>query len=1304
MSETPESEPAEPPAEPDDAATPNEVWTEKYRPQTLDEIVGQDRIVERLESYVERNEVPNLLFSGEAGIGKCVTGETPVLTDEGIHRIEDVVGGSDGFEEAEDLRVLTFDDAGEFEFVEASHTFGKDADGLVTVTTRDGNELTVTPEHKLLALGEDGLSWTPAGELDEGTRVVRPLEMPLPESDPVLDWTSAMDPERTYVRVDEKFAEGHGLFHEERLVGAKRTVARELRHGRSPAEIAVRTDVTRSTIDDYSRQFDDVDLTQTSTVCSLARVRSLDLTDAEVREAVEGIRYVTAWNRRSDPITPPSELTPDLAEFVGLAISEARIEDTRIKFYNTDEALLDRFAALSRDLFDATPHRGEQQDVPYVALRNKTLVEYLRSSFDVFDRASGGDGIDDVLVRGDAESRRSFLRAVFDAEGHVTDGGILELTQKNDDLVTLVSYLLAAEGIPSRRKTKQKSATNGSRVSREYAALYVSSAAHLDRFEERVGFTLGEKSDRLAENAARDSNPNHDTFPLQGAVDRLCDALYIDRGAVCDLPHEEAKVGRERYLEDVRAVLDAATARVETAQEVVEDVERVRSRLREVDALPAAWAGSRDELHPTAVRSELADETGIRSDRLLQYADGRGAPRAERAGELLEAVGEVDERPDISTVRSTLRDAIDALGVPDAHVARHTDLRGTGLATLLENDDHELDSLTRFQAVADAVEATVMEMLTESVVADLRSLHVLASSDLYVDEVTAVEPVEETRTVYDLTVPETRNYVAGTVPTVMHNTTAATCIARELYGDDWQDNFLELNASDDRGIDVVRERIKEFARTSFGGYDYRIIFLDEADSLCVPPRTEIVAGYPSKPEIKPIEEVSEGGEPIPSVDFETNEMQSDKGRLVDSGIADFFEVEVEGGRTVVASRSHPFFVVGDDGELVEKELRELKPGEEIADFKEDVGVSRCEVCADWTAGRFCSIDCKNEGQSREMQGVGNPMYGTEWSDDRREKIVAKLSDGRFAGEDNPNYDGEFHGINLWEMDGTTVERFREKFSEMRSGATWEEWVVDADPEAVKRRISKSSSAWWDSLDDEEKAELVQKSTENCDYPVCDITGDNNPMRDPAVAKKVSEALQGHEPAGGNVRHSDELGHLVRSDWEYEVAKALQDAGIDYEYEPKFELSDSVYHPDFLLDETVIEVKGSAKLWGQTDKVEEFLETYGDDYTFVVVGDQALPHHEHFEREEFEAALVSDGGLRSVETAEIRRIEYSHRGKAYNISMEGTPNFMLANGILTHNTSDAQSALRRTMEQFSNNVRFILSCNYSSRIIDPIQSR
>ncbi|MFW6153034.1 MAG: replication factor C small subunit [Halobacteriota archaeon] len=68
-------------------------------------------------------------------------------------------------------------------------------------------------------------------------------------------------------------------------------------------------------------------------------------------------------------------------------------------------------------------------------------------------------------------------------------------------------------------------------------------------------------------------------------------------------------------------------------------------------------------------------------------------------------------------------------------------------------------------------------------------------------------------------------------PSGVGKTTAAIAIARELYGEGWRSNFLELNASDDRGIDVVRGRIKDFARASFGGHDYRIVFLDEADSL-----------------------------------------------------------------------------------------------------------------------------------------------------------------------------------------------------------------------------------------------------------------------------------------------------------------------------------------------------------------------------------------------------------------------------------------------------------------------------------------
>lgn len=63
-------------------------------------------------------------------------------------------------------------------------------------------------------------------------------------------------------------------------------------------------------------------------------------------------------------------------------------------------------------------------------------------------------------------------------------------------------------------------------------------------------------------------------------------------------------------------------------------------------------------------------------------------------------------------------------------------------------------------------------------------------------------------------------------------TTAAMCLAHDLYGPDYRQNYLELNASDERGIDVIRTTVKDFARTvSMADAPFKILVLDEADNL-----------------------------------------------------------------------------------------------------------------------------------------------------------------------------------------------------------------------------------------------------------------------------------------------------------------------------------------------------------------------------------------------------------------------------------------------------------------------------------------
>lgn len=82
-------------------------------------------------------------------------------------------------------------------------------------------------------------------------------------------------------------------------------------------------------------------------------------------------------------------------------------------------------------------------------------------------------------------------------------------------------------------------------------------------------------------------------------------------------------------------------------------------------------------------------------------------------------------------------------------------------------------------------------------------------------------------------------------PAGVGKTTAAICIAKELLGPNWESNTLLLNASDERGIKMVRERVKGFAAWSSPTGDeavrrlFKFIILDEADEMTFDAQTAL---------------------------------------------------------------------------------------------------------------------------------------------------------------------------------------------------------------------------------------------------------------------------------------------------------------------------------------------------------------------------------------------------------------------------------------------------------------------------------
>ena len=77
-------------------------------------------------------------------------------------------------------------------------------------------------------------------------------------------------------------------------------------------------------------------------------------------------------------------------------------------------------------------------------------------------------------------------------------------------------------------------------------------------------------------------------------------------------------------------------------------------------------------------------------------------------------------------------------------------------------------------------------------------------------------------------------------PAGVGKTTTALCISRQILKTNWKEYTLELNASDERGINMVRDKVKKFSYwAGFEDIPFKIIILDEADEMTADAQTAL---------------------------------------------------------------------------------------------------------------------------------------------------------------------------------------------------------------------------------------------------------------------------------------------------------------------------------------------------------------------------------------------------------------------------------------------------------------------------------
>jgi replicative DNA helicase Mcm len=382
---------------------------------------------------------------------------------------------------------------------------------MISITTRRGKEISLTPNTQLIAMGDDGPQWKKASEITEADRIASsrntiPLKGKSISIIDLIENENVRVVSSSFIDLTNKLAEKLG----------------------SLTDVANRYGLDRDRLYINRCMHQGVKLTLLKKMSDDAGIDH-----SEIKLDKVFIRY-------GKEHTVPAIINPDIAYMAGLIAGDGDIHVKGshgfVRFHSVDEKLIQKVKEITKNNFGIEPRIVKDgKRIPNIVISSLVITDIFKALGIPSGEKSHRVDIPPILTSAGELCVKAYLRGVFDSDGWIysskKSSSTIGLCTCSKKLAMKTMLLLEWWGIISKVRSRKDKIGKISRIGdkivqskREQFYLEIRGIDNHKKFRENIGFfreSKKSKLDELINNSNKESNPNIDVIPVLPLLKKL---------------------------------------------------------------------------------------------------------------------------------------------------------------------------------------------------------------------------------------------------------------------------------------------------------------------------------------------------------------------------------------------------------------------------------------------------------------------------------------------------------------------------------------------------------------------------------------------------------------------------------------------------------------------------------------------------------------------------------------------------------------------------------------------------------------